>query len=105
MRMLRRIAWSGPAAVAAVALFTGTALATSSPADGLVVSHTGLKVRAHANTGAKVVGTLDPWQKVKLACQTESVWVEGNDIWYRLHGRPGWVSARYVHNYTIVPWC
>ncbi|WP_185921980.1 hypothetical protein [Streptomyces sp. WAC06614] len=32
-------------------------------------------------------------------------WVQGNDIWYRLHGKPGWVSARYVHNYTVVPWC
>ncbi|MFD8986021.1 SH3 domain-containing protein [Streptomyces sp. NPDC059564] len=105
MRMFRRIAWSGTAAAAAVALFAGNALATSSGADGLVVSHAGLKVHAHANLGAKVVGVLDPWQKVKLACQTESAWVQGNDIWYRLQGRPGWVSARYVHNYTLVPWC
>ncbi|MGO4455909.1 SH3 domain-containing protein [Streptomyces sp. M-16] len=105
MRMFRRIAWAGPAAAAAVTLFAGNALATSSPAEGLVVSTSGLKVRAHASTHSRVVGVLDPWQKVRLSCQAEGAWVEGNDIWYRLHGRPGWVSAGYVHNYTRVPWC
>ncbi|MEU2835308.1 SH3 domain-containing protein [Streptomyces lavendulae] len=92
------------AAVSGV-LFTGSALATSSYADGLIVSPTGVKVRSGPTTSARIIGALDPWQEVRLSCQIEGNSVEGNDIWYRLHGQPGWVSARYTHNYTKVRWC
>ncbi|MFD3545527.1 SH3 domain-containing protein [Streptomyces sp. NPDC058655] len=107
MRMFRKFAVAGTAAAASAVLFAGSALAANAYAyaDGLVVSSVGLKVRANATTASRVVGTLAPRQKVRLACQVQANWVEGNNVWYRLHGRPGWVSARYVHNYTNVPWC
>ncbi|MET9323451.1 SH3 domain-containing protein [Streptomyces sp. NPDC003038] len=105
MRTFRSIAVAGSVATASAVLFAGSALATPSYADGLVVSSAGLKVRANATTTSRVVGSLAPWEKVRLSCQAEAKWVEGNNIWYRLHGQPGWVSARYVHNYTVVDWC
>ncbi|MFF3013361.1 SH3 domain-containing protein [Streptomyces sp. NPDC057939] len=104
MRMFRKIAAAAPVAAVSAVLLAGTALASGSYAEGLVVSSAGVKVRSAPTTTARVVGTLAPWQKVKLSCRTEAKWVEGNDTWYRLHG-DGWVSARYVHNYTNVPWC
>ncbi|WP_051696122.1 SH3 domain-containing protein [Streptomyces sp. NRRL S-244] len=73
--------------------------------EGVVVSRTSLYVRARPTTSAKALGSLDPFEKVKLSCQAKGHSVEGNNIWYRLHGEPGWVSARFVHNYTPVRWC
>ncbi|MFF5446389.1 SH3 domain-containing protein [Streptomyces sp. NPDC012888] len=108
MRGFRRFVVAGTAAVVAAVVAAGTAVAEPAYAEGLVVSPSGVKVRAHATRDARVVGVLDPWRQVRLACQTAGDWVEGNDIWYRLHdkhGKHGWVSARYVHNYTVVPWC
>ncbi|WP_406186958.1 SH3 domain-containing protein [Streptomyces sp. NBC_01006] len=72
---------------------------------GEVVSRVSLYVRARPTTSAKVLGSLDPFEKVQLSCQAKGHSVEGNNIWYRLHGEPGWVSARFVHNYTPVRWC
>ncbi|MCC0093722.1 SH3 domain-containing protein [Streptomyces flavotricini] len=72
---------------------------------GVVVSRVALHVRARATTSAAVLGSLDPFEKVQLSCQAKGSTVEGNNIWYRLHGEPGWVSARFVHNYTPVRWC
>ncbi|MFG2292339.1 SH3 domain-containing protein [Streptomyces sp. NPDC048603] len=100
----RRIVVAGAAATVSAVVFAGSATATTW-ANGLVVSSAGVKVRAHANTSARVVGTLDPWKEVRLSCQANGQWVEGNNLWYRVHGRSGWVSARWVHNYTLVPWC
>ncbi|MET9610644.1 SH3 domain-containing protein [Streptomyces sp. NPDC006512] len=105
MRTFRKIALVAPVAAVSAVLFAGSALADPSYADGLVVSPSGVKVRSSPTTGARIVGSLDPWQRIGLSCQAEAKWVEGNDIWYRLHGRSGWVSARYVHNYTNVRWC
>ncbi|MFJ3203119.1 SH3 domain-containing protein [Streptomyces sp. NPDC086989] len=72
---------------------------------GVVVSGAPLHVRARATTTARVLSTLDPFEEVELSCQAKGGRVEGNNIWYRLHGEPGWVSARFVHNYTPVQWC
>ncbi|MFE6845351.1 SH3 domain-containing protein [Streptomyces sp. NPDC057686] len=72
---------------------------------GVVVARVPLHVRHRPTTSAKVIGSLDPYEKVELSCQAKGSWVEGNNIWYRLHGKPGWVSARFVHNYTPVQWC
>ncbi|MFD5507250.1 SH3 domain-containing protein [Streptomyces sp. NPDC127051] len=69
------------------------------------VSRVSLYVRARPTTSAKVLGSLDPFEKVQLSCQAKGHSVEGNNIWYRLHGEPGWVSARFVHNHTPVRWC
>lgn len=72
---------------------------------GAVVSRAPLHVRLRPTTLSKVVRSLGPFAKVELACQAKGSWVEGNNIWYRLHGESGWVSARFVHNYTPVRWC
>ncbi|MFE5538293.1 SH3 domain-containing protein [Streptomyces sp. NPDC056519] len=79
--------------------------AQSAHVEGVVVSRVTLHVRARATTSAQVLGSLEPFEKVKLSCQAKGSSVEGNNIWYRLHGEPGWVSARFVHNYTPVRWC
>ncbi|MFJ3908564.1 SH3 domain-containing protein [Streptomyces vinaceus] len=79
--------------------------AQSAYVQGVVVSRVTLHVRARATTSAQVLGSLEPSEKVKLSCQAKGSSVEGNNIWYRLHGEPGWVSARFVHNYTPVRWC
>ncbi|MFE3583315.1 SH3 domain-containing protein [Streptomyces vinaceus] len=81
------------------------ASAQSAYVQGVVVSRVALHVRARATTSAQVLGSLEPSEKVKLSCQAKGSSVEGNYIWYRLHGEPGWVSARFVHNYTPVRWC
>nr|WSW41705.1 SH3 domain-containing protein [Streptomyces sp. NBC_01001] len=72
---------------------------------GVVVARAPLHVRNRPTPSAKVIGTLGPNEKVELSCQAKGSWVEGNNIWYRLHGEPGWVSARFVHNHTPVQWC
>ncbi|MFI6144654.1 SH3 domain-containing protein [Streptomyces sp. NPDC051109] len=79
--------------------------AANTHVQGVVVSRVSLHVRARPTTSAKVLGSLDPFEKVQLSCQAKGSSVEGNNIWYRLHGAPGWVSARFVHNYTPVRWC
>ncbi|WP_053694373.1 SH3 domain-containing protein [Streptomyces sp. WM6372] len=79
--------------------------AAAAHVQGVVVSRVSLYVRARPTTSAKVLGSLDPFEKVQLSCQAKGSSVEGNNIWYRLHGEPGWVSARFVHNYTPVRWC
>ncbi|MFJ3172096.1 SH3 domain-containing protein [Streptomyces roseus] len=79
--------------------------ARSSYVEGIVVSRVTLHVRARATTSSQVLGSLEPSEKVRLSCQAKGSSVEGNNIWYRLHGEPGWVSARFVHNYTPVRWC
>ncbi|MFF4101878.1 SH3 domain-containing protein [Streptomyces sp. NPDC001903] len=79
--------------------------AANAHVQGVVVSRVALHVRARATTSATVLGSLDPFEKVQLSCQAKGSTVEGNNIWYRLHGEPGWVSARFVHNYTPVRWC
>ncbi|MEV6578776.1 SH3 domain-containing protein [Streptomyces sp. NPDC051582] len=92
-------------AAAPAAPETSVESAQSAHVQGVVVSRVTLHVRARATTSAKVLGSLEPFEKVQLSCQAKGSSVEGNNIWYRLHGEPGWVSARFVHNYTPVRWC
>ncbi|MFJ2823277.1 SH3 domain-containing protein [Streptomyces toxytricini] len=72
---------------------------------GVVVSRTGVHVRAKPTVYSNVVKTLRHEQAVYLVCQQRGGWVEGNPVWYRLHGVNGWVSARYVHDLQPVRAC
>jgi Bacterial SH3 domain len=72
---------------------------------GRVVSDAPLNIRRHPTTKADVIGTLQPGAIIKIACKVAAERVDGNPIWYKLAGRPGWVSARYVRNLGYVPYC
>lgn len=71
---------------------------------GKVVARS-LNIRKKPTTYAKVVGSLHKGEIVKLDCKVKSKNVKGNEIWYRLDKRYGWVAARYVKNLDYVPWC
>ncbi|KMO94370.1 hypothetical protein ACS04_29540 [Streptomyces roseus] len=94
-----------PGEAAAAAPEAAAESGRSSYVEGIVVSRVTLYVRARATTSSQVLGSLEPSERVRLSCQAKGSSVEGNNIWYRLHGEPGWVSARFVHNYTPVRWC
>lgn len=77
---------------------------TSGPV-GVVETRAPLNVREKPTVYSDVVKKLHPNQRVLLACQKRGGWVDGNPVWYRLHGSKGWVSARYVHNLQPVRPC
>ncbi|MGW6690897.1 SH3 domain-containing protein [Streptomyces sp. NPDC054961] len=82
----------------------GRARADSRPV-GVVESQAPLNVRERPTVYADVVNKLHPHERVLLSCQKRGGWVDGNPVWYRLHGSKGWVSARYVHNLQPVRPC
>ncbi|MET9604817.1 SH3 domain-containing protein [Streptomyces sp. NPDC006512] len=82
----------------------GRAQAAAHPV-GVVDSRAALNVREKPTVYSKVVKKLRPNQRVALSCQKRGGWVDGNPVWYRLHGSKGWVSARYVHNLQPVRPC
>ncbi|MFD9307985.1 SH3 domain-containing protein [Streptomyces sp. NPDC060048] len=72
---------------------------------GVVESRAALNVREKPTVYSDVVKKLHPHARVLLSCQKRGGWVDGNPLWYRLHGSKGWVSARYVHNLQPVRPC
>ncbi|MFD9377549.1 SH3 domain-containing protein [Streptomyces sp. NPDC059999] len=72
---------------------------------GVVVSRWGVNVRSKPTVYSKVVKTLAPRQRIGLVCEKRGKWVDGNPIWYRVHGVNGWVAARYVHNLQPIKPC
>ncbi|MFD5145296.1 SH3 domain-containing protein [Streptomyces sp. NPDC058401] len=72
---------------------------------GVVESRAPLNVREKPTVYSDVVKQLRPHERVLLVCQKRGGWVDGNPVWYRLHGSKGWVSARYVHNLQPVRPC
>uniref|UniRef100_A0AAU2K410 SH3b domain-containing protein n=1 Tax=Streptomyces sp. NBC_00049 TaxID=2903617 RepID=A0AAU2K410_9ACTN len=72
---------------------------------GEVVSDEPLNVRRKPTVYSGTVKKLRPGQRVLLACERRGGWVDGNPLWYRLHGSNGWVSARFVHNHQPVRPC
>ncbi|MGW5850525.1 SH3 domain-containing protein [Streptomyces sp. NPDC055254] len=64
---------------------------------GVVETRAPLNVREKPTVHSDVVKKLHPNARVLLSCQRRGGWVDGNPVWYRLHGSKGWVSARYVH--------
>ncbi|MFI8103974.1 SH3 domain-containing protein [Streptomyces sp. NPDC086023] len=90
---------------AAGAPHSGPVAAKAGYPEGVVLSKSGLNVRAKPTVYSKTVKTLKPRQKVLLNCQKRGGWVQGNPVWYRLQNVNGWVSARYVHNLKPVRAC
>lgn len=82
----------------------GRAQADTRPV-GVVETKAALNVREKPTVYSDVVKKLRPHERVLLSCQKRGGWVDGNPVWYRLHGSKGWVSARYVHNLQPVRPC
>ncbi|WP_354637332.1 SH3 domain-containing protein [Kitasatospora camelliae] len=71
---------------------------TPSEPFGTVVSDIGVKVREFPSTTSSQIGVLPSGFKVGLQCKVRAENIDGNDIWYLLRDRPGWVAARFVAN-------
>ncbi|MBO0514412.1 hypothetical protein J0695_21830 [Streptomyces beijiangensis] len=74
-------------------------------AQGRVTSRTELHVRKDASTASAYVKDLKPGSIIPLYCKKNGQSVGGNSLWYMLGDGSGWVSARYVDNFSIVPYC
>ncbi|MFD3589850.1 SH3 domain-containing protein [Streptomyces sp. NPDC058683] len=71
---------------------------------GTVVSDSGVVVREFPSTDSHEIGRLAHGEKVSLRSKVRAQVIDGNDIWYLLRDRPGWVAARYVENTGPVKW-
>ena len=78
---------------------------TAAYVKGKVVSSVTLRIRSRATTNSTALGSYAPGAVVKLACKVRGQNVGGNDLWYNLSDRPGWLAARYVQNLGAVPFC
>lgn len=71
---------------------------------GVVTSATGLAQRVAPSTHLPRSGTAFRRGAVLvLDCQLNGTVVDGNQRWYKIHGRNAWVSARYVRNVGAAP--
>lgn len=93
---------AAPAARAAVPAHAGYRYQATA---GRVVSPVPLNVRSGPGIHHWIVGSLGNGSRVRIACKADGSSVHGNYRWYKLAGRVGWVSARYVHRHGSVPWC
>ncbi|MER5758773.1 hypothetical protein [Streptomyces sp. NPDC002082] len=59
---------------------------------GVVEARAALNVREKPTVYSDVVKQLRPKERGLLSCQQREGWVDGNPVWYRLHGSKGWVS-------------
>ncbi len=72
---------------------------------GKVVSRLPLSIREQPKSASTFLGALKPGSVVELSCKKHGQKVDGNDLWYLLAVKPGYVSARYVENLSPVPLC
>ncbi|MFE9247708.1 SH3 domain-containing protein [Streptomyces sp. NPDC007088] len=72
---------------------------------GKVVSRLPLSIRERPTTDSAYLGSFEPGTVVSLRCKVHNQNVDGNDLWYKLSERKGWVAARYVKNLSYVPYC
>lgn len=71
---------------------------------GRVVTRTvPLNVRSGPGTGFRVIGSLRNGAVVYVAYKKHGTRICGNHHWYKLAGRTGYVSARYVRVVSAVP--
>lgn len=77
----------------------------SSYVRGKVVSTVALRIRSRATTNSTALGSYAPGAIVKISCKVHGQNVAGNDLWYRLYDRTGYLAARYVQNLGTVPFC
>lgn len=82
------------AAHAAARTFTGT-----------VTARTGLAQRTAPSAHVRRSGAAFSRGSVLLFdCQLNGTAVDGNQRWYKIHGRDAWVAARYVRNVGAAPY-
>ncbi|ARF53643.1 SH3 domain-containing protein [Streptomyces gilvosporeus] len=62
-----------------------------------------LNVRSGPGIGFTVIGSLHRGAVVYAAYKKHGTWICGNRHWYKLAGRTGYVSARYVRVVSAVP--
>ncbi|MEV5510177.1 SH3 domain-containing protein [Streptomyces orinoci] len=96
---------AAPAGAAPAARSSAVTAVVVAPPKGKVVSREPLSVRERPTTSAKYLGALKPGSVIELSCKKHGQNVLGNDIWYLLAAKPGYVSARYVKNLAPVPLC
>lgn len=73
---------------------------------GKVISRLPLTIREMATSNSRSLGSFQPGTVIWLHCKVVGQNVEGNKLWYKLgNGRAGYVSARYVQNLAVVPYC
>ncbi|GAA4664635.1 hypothetical protein GCM10023347_15810 [Streptomyces chumphonensis] len=82
-----------------------TAEAASHVRWGKVVTWRGVNIRSKPTTHSKVLGAYPYHAKIKIACKVKGQNIDGNNRWYKLYDRKGWVTARYVKNLDYIPWC
>ncbi|MFB9371386.1 SH3 domain-containing protein [Kitasatospora albolonga] len=70
-----------------------------------MTSRIGQMVRVEPTTTSKIIGEYATGAKVQIACKVRGQNVDGNDLWYRLANRSGWMSARFVKNSAPVAFC
>ncbi|MGW1029589.1 SH3 domain-containing protein [Streptomyces sp. NPDC002577] len=71
----------------------------------VVTRYLPLNVRSGPGTGYRVIGSVRSGSTVYIQCKKYGSNVRGNHRWYKLAGRKGDVSARYVRNLSAIPWC
>ncbi|MFJ6696020.1 hypothetical protein ACIQM4_08090 [Streptomyces sp. NPDC091272] len=79
--------------------------ATRHGVGGKVTAHTGQIVRSRPTTKSANIGSYGPHAIVRIACKVRGQNVAGNTIWFKLWNRSGWMSAKYVDNFSYVGWC
>ncbi|MCX5204784.1 hypothetical protein OG897_25425 [Streptomyces sp. NBC_00237] len=93
---------SSPASVRASA---PTAFVAAHGVGGKVTARHGQFVREHATSSSRKLGSYRDGAIVRLACKVRGQNIHGNDIWFKLWDRSGWLSAKYVQNFGHVNWC
>ncbi|MGW1001707.1 SH3 domain-containing protein, partial [Streptomyces sp. NPDC002520] len=72
---------------------------------GTVTSSIGVNIRESPTTGSASLGSFPFEAQISLLCQEPGETVDGNEWWYKLADRDGWVTARYVSASSGVPLC
>ncbi|RDG34221.1 SH3 domain-containing protein [Streptomyces corynorhini] len=71
---------------------------------GEVTARTGLLLHDKPYRSARVVGSVEYGQIVRIFCRVNADDVEGNSTWYLLaDGRWAWASAKYIRSIGAVP--
>jgi uncharacterized protein YraI len=60
-------------------------------------------VRLGPGTGYPVLGVIPPGVFLGVVCKADGTPVDGNPLWYKLAGVPGWIPARYASTLDGVP--
>lgn len=94
------------AGVAAVAASIAPAQAQAPSYTGKVTGENGVNVRSAPSIHSEATTSLEKDETVVLECKMRGTSVDGNKLWYAIHGGTEWVTARYVENVGTAPkWC